>query len=391
MKEKIIKICHYVLLVPVILALVFGTWLFIYARTPIDPGKDATVLVDIPTGTSFVNATKILSDAGLVKNRFFFYALVGVKRATRTIRAGEYEFSTSLSPSELVKKLIHGDIKNYRVVIYEDSSLRQIAARLKEYKLIDEETFFELSEDPLFLSSLGVQGPSIEGYLFPDTYLFNRSMSTRQIMRIMVDRFREKISPEMIKQAAVKGLNPHQFVTFASLVGKESWKPEEKPSIAAVFYNRISRGMPLQCDPTTVYDLKEFDGKILRKHYRRESPYNTYMIKGLPPGPIASPGLDSFQAVLNPAKVDYLFFVAQNDGTHYFSRKLSDHIAATKRIRSDAAVNADTADADDEEVVRIDTKGSEGGPAGKNITGSDVAGTVEQSNLNNKIEKKPLP
>src|SRR5690606_26041157 len=105
MKEKIIKICLYVLLVPVILALVFGTWLFIYARTPIDPGKDATVLVDIPTGTSFVNATKILSDAGLVKNRFFFYALVGVKRATRTIRAGEYEFSTCLSPSELVKKL----------------------------------------------------------------------------------------------------------------------------------------------------------------------------------------------------------------------------------------------------------------------------------------------
>ena len=389
MKEKIIKICRYVLLVPVILVLVFGTWLFIYARTPIDPGKDATVLVDIPTGTSFVNATKILSDAGLVKNRFFFYALVGIKRATRTIRAGEYEFSTSLSPSELVKKLIHGDIKNYRVVIYEDSSLRQIAARLKEYKLIDEETFFELSEDPVFLSSMGVQGASIEGYLFPDTYLFNRSMSTRQIMRIMVDRFREKISPEMIKQAAAQGLNSHQFVTFASLVGKESWKSEEKPLIAAVFYTRMNRGMPLQCDPTTVYDLKDFDGKILRKHYMRESPYNTYLIKGLPPGPIASPGLDSFQAILNPAKVDYLFFVAQNDGTHYFSRKLSDHIAATKRIRSDAAVNAETADADDEEVVRIDSKGSEGGPAGKSITGPDVTGASEQSNQKSNIEKKP--
>ncbi|HNZ10629.1 MAG: putative aminodeoxychorismate lyase [Deltaproteobacteria bacterium ADurb.Bin151] len=389
MKEKIIKICLYVLLVPVILALVFGTWLFIYARTPIDPGKDATVLVDIPTGTSFVNATKILSDAGLVKNRFFFYALVGVKRATRTIRAGEYEFSTCLSPSELVKKLIHGDIKSYRVVIYEDSSLRQIAARFKEYKLVDEKTFFELSEDPVFLSSLGVLGPSIEGYLFPDTYLFNRSMSTRQIMRSMVDRFWKKISPEMINQAAAKGLDPHQFVTFASLVGKESWKTGEKPLIAAVFYNRMSRGMPLQCDPTAVYDLKDFDGKILRKHYRRESPYNTYLIKGLPPGPIASPGLDSFQAILNPAKVDYLFFVAQNDGTHYFSRKLSDHIAATKRIRSDAAVNADTIDTDDEDVVRIDAKGGEGEPVSKSITRPDVTGTTGQSNPNSNIEKKP--
>jgi UPF0755 protein len=371
------KIFCYVLPVPVILAVVFGAWLFIYAKSPIDPEKDATILVDIPTGTSFVNATKILSNAGLVKNRFFFYALVGVRRATRTIRAGEYEFSTSLSPSQLVDKLIHGDIKNYRVTIYEDSSLRQIAARLNEYKLIDEKTFFELSEDPAFLSLLGVEGHSIEGYLFPDTYLFNRSMSTRQIMRIMVDRFREKISQGMMNQAAAKGLNLHQFVTFASLVGKESWKSEEKPLIAAVFYNRMSRGMPLQCDPTTVYDLKDFDGKILRKHYKRESPYNTYMIKGLPPGPIASPGLDSFQATLNPAKVDYLFFVAQNDGTHYFSSKLKDHIAATKRIRSDAAVPADTDDAESKDVPEIEATGRQDEPVGKNLTVRNRTGASE--------------
>ncbi len=390
MKVTIKKIFCYALGVPVILTVVFGAWLFIYAKTPIDPEKSVTVLVDLPTGTSFVKTTKILSDAGLVKNRLFFYVLVGVKRATRTIRAGEYEFSTSLSPSELVDKLIRGDIKNYRVIIYEDSSLKQIAARLKEYKLIDEKTFFELSEDRVFLSLLGVQGPSIEGYLFPDTYLFNRSMSTRQIMRSMVDRFWEKISPEMINQAAAKGLDPHQFVTFASLVGKESWKTEEKPLIAAVFYNRMSRGIPLQCDPTTVYDLKDFDGKILRSHYRRESPYNTYIIKGLPPGPIASPGLDSFQAILNPAKVDYLFFVAQNDGTHFFSSKLSDHIAATKRIRKEAAVSADAADVDSEDVVGIEVTGGEGEHVGKNATGLDVTGTPEQSVPNSNKENKPL-
>ncbi|PKN86193.1 MAG: endolytic transglycosylase MltG [Deltaproteobacteria bacterium HGW-Deltaproteobacteria-1] len=390
MKVIIKKIFCYALGVPVILTVVFCAWLFIYAKTPIDPQKGATVLVDLPTGTSLVKATKILSDAGLVKNRFFFYALVGVKRATRTIRAGEYEFSTFLSPSELVDKLIRGDIKNYRVVIYEDSSLKQIAARLKEYKLIDEKTFFELAEDRLFLSSLGVQEGSIEGYLFPDTYLFNRSMSTRQIMRSMVDRFWKKISPDMIKQAAAKGLDLHQFVTFASLVGKESRKTEEKPLIAAVFYNRMSRGMPLQCDPTTVYDLKDFDGKILRSHYRRESPYNTYMIKGLPPGPIASPGLDSFQAILNPAKVDYLFFVARNDGSHFFSSKLSDHIAATKRIRKEAAVSADAVDTDSEDAVGIEVKGSEGEHTGKNATGLEVTGTAKQSVPDSNKENKPL-
>lgn len=364
---KIKKILFYIFLVPGIIAVVFGAWLFIYAITPIDSGKAATVLVDIPTGTSFVNVTKILSDAGLVKNRVFFYALVGIKRATKTMCAGEYEFATSLSPSELVDKLIHGDIKKYRIIIYEDSSLIQVAARLKEYKLIDEKTFFELAGDKVFLSNLGIQGPSIEGYLFPDTYLFNRSMSTRQIMRSMVERFWNKISPEMINQAATKGLDPHQFVTFASLIGKESGNSAEKPVIAAVFYNRMRKGMPLQSDPTTIYDLKDFSGKILRSHYRRESPYNTYMIKGLPPGPIANPGLDSFLAILNPAKVDYLFFVSQNNGTHYFSSSLSDHLAATKRFRSGVTGN-DTGS----EVTAAEAEATGNDGNSSNVTGSAV-------------------
>ncbi len=177
MKKMISKILLGVFMLPCIAAILFGAWLFIYAKTPIDAAKVTTVLVDIPTGTSFVQVTKILSDVGLVENRLMFYSLVGVKRGTRSIRAGEYEFATSLSPSELVDKLIHGDIKNYRVTIHEDYSLKDIAARLKEYKLIDEKAFFELAEDKEFLSSLGVQGQSIEGYLFPDTYFFNRSMS----------------------------------------------------------------------------------------------------------------------------------------------------------------------------------------------------------------------
>jgi UPF0755 protein len=206
--------------------------------------------------------------------------------------------------------------------------------RLKEYKLIDEKAFFELAEDKVFLSSVGVRGQSIEGYLFPDTYFLNRSMTTRQIMRTMVDRFWSKISPEMINKAAKKGLNPHQFVTFASLIGKESGNSAEKPMIAAVFYNRMKKGMPLQSDPTAVYDLKDFNGKVLRSHYRRESPYNTYVIRGLPPGPIANPGLDSFRAVLNPAAVDYLFFVSQRDGTHFFSSSLDAHNEAVLYFRN---------------------------------------------------------
>lgn len=327
------KTLRHTILLFCLAAIVFVGWLFLYAKTPIDAGKVTTVVIDIPTGTSFVQVAKILSDAGLVKNRLLFYSLVGLKRGTRSIRAGEYEFATTISPSELVDKLIRGEIKSYRVTIHEDYSLKEIAARLKEYKLIDEKVFYELAEDKVFLSSLGILGSSAEGYLFPDTYFFNRSMSTRQIMRIMTDRFWSKISPEMINKAAARGLDTHQFVTFASLVGKESGYAAEKPIIAAVFYNRLKKGMPLQSDPTAVYDLKNHNGKVLRSHYKRESPYNTYLIRGLPPGPIANPGLDSFQAVLKPADVNYLYFVSQKDGTHFFSSSLDDHIIAIQRFR----------------------------------------------------------
>lgn len=334
MKLKIKRFLLYILILPSIAAVVLIGSLFLYARLPIDSAKTTTVLVDVPTGSSLMKVINILGDAGLVKQKLLFHVLVAIKGGARSIRAGEYEFTTSLSPSELVDKLIHGDVKNYPVTIYEDYSLKQVAEQLKKYKLIHEDVFFQLAERKEFLSSLGIRGDSIEGYLFPDTYFFNRSMTTRQIMRIMVERFWSKISPEMINQAAEKGLNTHQFVTFASLVGKESGYSAEKPMIAAVFYNRLKKGIPLQSDPTTVYDLKDFNGKILRRHYKRESPYNTYIIRGLPPGPIANPGLDSFQAVLRPADVNYLYFVSQKDGTHFFSSSLVAHNDAILRLRS---------------------------------------------------------
>jgi UPF0755 protein len=342
MRKTINKILLFVLMPPFAVVVIFGASLFIYANTPIDSGKTATILVDIPTGTGFVKVTEILNNAGLVKNKPLFYGLAVLKKATRSIRAGEYEFTTSLSPSELVDKLLHGDIKEYHVIIYEDDSLKKVAAHLKQYKLIDENLFFELAEDRQFLLSLGIRGPSIEGYLFPDKYFLNRSMTTKQIMQRMVNRFWSVISPEMIEKAAQKGLTPHQFVTFASLVGKETGYSAEKPMIAAVFYNRLKKGMPLQSDPTAVYDLHNFNGKVLRRHYRRESPYNTYMIRGLPPGPIANPGLDSFKAVLNPATVNYLYFVSRGDGTHFFSSSFNEHVVAIVRIRNDTKSSGDT-------------------------------------------------
>lgn len=310
-----------------VLLTLFVAALAFYSLSPIDR-KNLTVVVDIPTGTSFIGATEILHQSGLIKSRLLFYALTVIKNARRQIRAGEYEINTMLSPSQMLDKLIRGEIKYYKVVIPEDLTMWEIADRLYEYKLINKDLFFELARDRAFLESLNIKAESIEGYLFPDTYFLDRSMSTRRIMKTMVDTFWGKITPEMLKKAQEMKWDIHKIVTFASLVGKESGVNAEKPMISAVFHNRLKRGMPLQSDPTSVYDLENFKGKIVRSHLKRKSPYNTYVIKGLPPGPIANPGLSSLRAALFPADVKYLYFVSKNDGTHFFSETFAQHVQA---------------------------------------------------------------
>lgn len=303
---------------------VFIVLLINYSASPVDR-NNRIVIVEIPTGSSFLKITEILKQKGIVKNRIFFYSLAIAKRAFSSLRAGEYEFATIKTPSAIIDMLLHGDIKTYTVTIPEDFSVKEIADRLMVDKLINEETFFELAADEEFLRSVGIKADSIEGYLFPDTYKFDRSMSTRQIMRSMVNQFWKKVTPEMLKKAYEMHFNIQEFITFASIIGKESGDTAEKPMISAVFHNRLKRKMRLQSDPTAVYDLENFTGAVRRSHLKRNSPYNTYIINGLPPGPIANPGLDSLQAALNPAPVAYLYFVAKRDGSHHFSSSLEMH------------------------------------------------------------------
>jgi UPF0755 protein len=311
---------------------IFCVLLLNYSISSIDR-KNVNVPVDIPTGSSFFEATEKLSEAGLVKNRIFFYCLATIKNARKHICAGEYEINTLQTPLAMINKLIRGEVKEHKVLIPEDFSMQEIIARLDSEKLINKEIFIELARDKEFLESLKINADSIEGYLFPDTYYFNRSMNTRQIMKKMVSRFWEKVTPDMIKRAQGLGFNIHQFVTFASIIGKESGNDAEKPFISAVFRNRLQKKMRLQSDPTAVYDLDSFNGKVLRSHLRRNSPYNTYVIRGLPPGPIANPGVASLQATLNPAPVNYLYFVSKKDGSHFFSASLNEHNQAINRYK----------------------------------------------------------
>ena len=319
--------------------------LLYYAKTPsLSDGLYSVQTVEIPAGTSFYKIVEILHEKKLVKHRLPFYLLAFSQKAAAYIRAGEYELSNSMSPLEMLRKLVRGEIKGYPVTFPEDITLKEIAARLAERKLADEKTFMEIASDREFLASLGIEGASLEGFLYPDTYLLNRSMGAKEIIRKIVSRFRKKVTPEMLNRAEELGLTLSEIVTLASIIGKESGNKEEKPLVSAVFHNRLRKKMKLQSDPTAVYDLYKESGVIKKSDLKNNTPYNTYLIDGLPPGPIANPGIDSLQAALYPANVDYFYFVSKKDGTHCFSKNLSDHNEAVSRYQAGEAESVDSVD-----------------------------------------------
>lgn len=180
------------------------------------------------------------------------------------------------------------------------------------------------------LTGFGLEGKGVEGYLFPDTYYFPPSVTEREILIAMVEQFREIFDPMMKEKSGGIGLTPHEVVTLASLIEKEAGIKAERPLVSAVFHNRLKIKIPLQSDPTVIYGLRDFSGNLRRKDLQNPSPYNTYRIKGLPPGPICNPGLSSLRAALSPASVPYLYFVSKNDGSHLFSVSLEEHNQAVK-------------------------------------------------------------
>jgi UPF0755 protein len=316
----------------VALLLVLSLFLIIYAKRPIDD-RAVVATVYIPRGTGFFEIVNILDQAGMVKSRLLFSSLALLKGVAGHIKAGEYDLVTSMSPSAITDKLVRGDIRIHKVTIPEDYTLKQIADRLVAEELVSEEIFLSVTTDPVFLASLNIDAHSAEGYLYPDTYEFNRGMTTREIVRVMANRFREKVTPQMIERARALGMTTTEVVTLASLIGKESGDEKEKSQVSAVFHNRLKNGMRLQSDPTAVYSLKEYRSVVKRKDLDNDTPYNTYKIPGLPPGPIANPGIDSLQAALYPASVNYLYFVSKNDGTHIFSSNLAAHTQAVLKYQ----------------------------------------------------------
>jgi UPF0755 protein len=238
-----------------------------------------------------------------------------------------------MRPLDILERFRSGTIVLHPVTIPEGYTIRQIAQVVGAAGLADPGEFVRLANDARFVESLGLGQPSLEGYLFPDTYAFPRRVSTEHVIRQMVDRFQEVYSPQWDVQAARIGLTRHQVVTLASIIEKETGDEAERPFISAVFHNRLRLRIPLQSDPTVIYPIKGFDGNLRKVDLVRDSPYNTYRRRGLPPGPIANPGRAALEAALYPASVEYLFFVSRNDGTHQFSRSLREHNKAVNQFQ----------------------------------------------------------
>ena len=311
---------------------------YLYCVTPHRPLQPATAEATIPEGASFRKTAAILEQQGVITDPLLFVLLAKIKKAEYSIKAGQYSITLPVTPLDIIDKLVRGEVVLISVTIPEGSNLFDIARILEQAGLKPSADVLRKATDGGFARSMGLEdNETMEGFLFPDTYKFCRSMHLDQMLTRMAVRFRDVFALELQAAPAAGGLSPRQLVVLASLVEKEAADPSERPVIAGVFYNRLKLGMRLECDPTVAYGVRLedplFTGRLRKKHLQAANNYNTYQIKGLPAGPICNPGLASLRAVLKPASVDYLFFVSRNNGTHQFSRTLEQHNRAVNQYQ----------------------------------------------------------
>jgi len=316
-----------------ILVLSYFLWnIHNYGLTPLNTDqrlKDITIL----KGENFSTVLDKLLDGGIINQPVKFKILARLKKYDKKIKAGDYRFSPSMTPVKILKIMKKGEVSFYKVTIPEGYNLKQIASVIAESGLVDQKKFIKLSTDPSYVREKKIAAETFEGYLFPDTYFFAKTAPCEEIFSIMLKRFQSKITTEMRNRAKNMNMSIHQVITIASIIEKETGAPFERPVISSVFHNRLKKGMRLQSDPTVIYGIKRFDGNITKKNLKTATPYNTYVIKGLPPGPIANPGIESIKAALYPAETDFLFFVSKKNRTHKFSINIRDHNKAVRKYQ----------------------------------------------------------
>lgn len=284
--------------------------------------------VEIPSGAGPALIGRRLSEAGVVRDELSFRVALWRSGQARRLQAGEYRFDAPMSAREVVDRIARGEVYLHAVTFPEGLTIRQMSEVFERAGFGTAEDFVTAAGQGALVHDIDPDAPDLEGYLFPSTYALPRRATADQLVQRMVSAFRSALTPDLVERAAERGLSVRELVTLASLVEKETAKPDERTTVSGVYTNRLRIGMGLQCDPTVIYALERaglYDGNLTRQNLRFDSPYNTYRYAGLPPGPIAAPGRASLEAAATPADVPYFYFVSRNDGSHVFSATYEEH------------------------------------------------------------------
>ena len=288
----------------------------------------AEQFVEVPPGASPNAIGRRLVAAGVVRDLATFRYVLARSGQARRLQAGEYRFDRPLRAGEVVDMLARGEVYLRPITFREGLTIRQMASLYEQSGLGKAADFIKAAANVSLINDLDPDARDLEGYLFPETYSMSRRATAAELIERMVAGFRSMLTADIKARAVSRGLSIRELVTLASIIEKETGKPDERPMVAAVYSNRLRIGMGLQCDPTVIYALERagrFSGNLTRDDLRFDSPYNTYRYSGLPPGPIASPGRASIEAAVGPADVPYIYFVSRNDGSHAFASTLDEH------------------------------------------------------------------
>jgi UPF0755 protein len=308
----------------------FAAFLFAHIFLPPARRSPAPVEVRVEPGEPLSAVVRKLHDQRVIANEKLFSLWARLTGAEKKIHWGVYRFEGPLSPRDILERMVLGKGIFQIVTIPEGLTLNEIGDLLAQMQIADKEKFIAEASSAELLSLFGLQDKGLEGYLFPNTYYFTPLTPERDIIVAMAEQFR-KVSEPLFDQRDINSpLTPHEIITLASIIEKETGVEAERGLVSAVFHNRLKLHMPLQSDPTVIYGLREFNGNLTRKDLQDPNPYNTYRIPALPPGPICNPSVSSIKAALHPAEVPFLYFVSKNDGTHLFSEKLDAHNRAVK-------------------------------------------------------------
>ena len=319
--------------------LVYETYSFL--RNPISELQkpDSKVIV-IPSGAGFRKVVQILTENNLIDQPLYFHLLAYYRNAFSQIQAGEFEIQSHWTPNQLLDYLVEGRPQLHRVTVPEGLIFEEIAARLVKAGLGKMETYRTLKTnlDLRKLVEITVLAdnpvvPSMEGFLFPETYFFSKNASEIMILTTMIAQFNQNYTEANRQRASKLGFSDYEVIILASMIEKETALEQDRYLVSAVFHNRLKRKMRLESDPTVIYGIKDFDGNLTRRHLKKPTPYNTYTNSGLPPSPICNPGKASIESTLHPADVDYLYFVARGDGSTQFSSNLKNHNKAVQRYQ----------------------------------------------------------